>query len=247
MEGLKKNLDTYLITGLLVVAAFVIGMLFTEVRYLKKGTPTVGTGGNVVADAGQPAAPAQEADLGSLPPVDESDHVRGAADAQITLIEYSDYECPFCTRFHSTMEQVLEEYDGQVRWVYRHYPLSFHPTAEPMAQISECVAELGGNDAFWTFTDEIFARFEEQGEALPVAEGAAFAAEVTGLSESAIQSCYDSGKYEQNIADEMAGGTAAGVSGTPGTILLTNDGEGELISGALPFAQVQQVIEKYLE
>ncbi|MCD8484529.1 DsbA family protein [Candidatus Woesebacteria bacterium] len=163
------------------------------------------------------------------------------------MIEYSDYECPFCKNFHETMVQVMEEYDGQVRWVFRHYPLSFHEYAEPVAQASECVAELGGNDAFWAFTDAYFARTEATGTGFPQEDVAALAAEVAGVNAGAVQECIDSGKYADNIADEMAAGAAAGVSGTPGTILVTADGETELISGALPFTQVKTIIDGYLE
>ncbi len=247
MDKIKKNLDSYLITGLLVVAAFVIGMLFTEVRYLKKGVPSGAS--NVANTLPTDTAPlgGDTVNIDSLPPFDDTDHVRGDANAKITLIEYSDYECPFCKNFHDTMVQVLEEYDGQVNWVFRHYPLSFHPYAEPLAQASECVNKLGGNDAFWAFTDAFFARTEGTENGLTQEEIAAFAAEATGVNASEIESCLASDEFAQNIADEMAGGAAAGVSGTPGTILITEDGRSELISGALPFAQVQQIIEKYLE
>jgi protein-disulfide isomerase len=91
-------------------------------------------------------------------PISEKDHVRGDRDAQIVLIEYSDFQCPFCSRFHPTAQQVVEEFNGQVMWVYRHFPLdSIHPVARKAAEASECVAELGGNDAFWNFVDTIFA------------------------------------------------------------------------------------------
>lgn len=247
MEKIMKNLDSYLVTGLLVVGAFVIGMLFTEVRYLKKGVPTAGTAGtNLPADpAGALGGDVVNTD--SLIPVDDTDHVRGAADAPITLIEYSDYECPFCQNFHETLNQVMEEYDGQVKWVFRHYPLSFHQYAEPVAQAAECVAEIGGNDAFWAFTDAYFERTQANGTGFPQEDVPALAAEVAGVNASAVESCIESGKYATNVADEMAGGAAAGVTGTPGTILVTKDGETELISGALPYAQVQQIIEKYLK
>ena len=89
-------------------------------------------------------------------PLTDADHVRGDRNAPIVMIEYSDYECPFCSRFHPTMKQVMQEYEGQIAWAYRHFPLSFHPYAQVLAEGSECVAELGGNDAFWEFTDAIY-------------------------------------------------------------------------------------------
>jgi len=93
-----------------------------------------------------PASPVQ--------PVSDSDHVRGAADASIAIIEYSDFDCPFCSRFHTTMNQVLDTYPGDVQWVYRHLPLAIHPDAFSAAVASECAAEQG---KFWEFADQFFA------------------------------------------------------------------------------------------
>lgn len=85
--------------------------------------------------------------------VSDEDHILGAKNATITIVEYSDLECPFCRRFHPTMQQVLKEYDGKVRWVYRHFPLTqIHPSAQAMALASECAAEQG---KFWEMIDEI--------------------------------------------------------------------------------------------
>ncbi len=85
------------------------------------------------------------------------DNVRGAANAKIALIEYSDYECPFCHAVHPTYQQLMKDYDGQVMWVYRHFPLSFHPEAMPLAVGAECAGELGGSDAYWAFSDKVMA------------------------------------------------------------------------------------------
>ena len=87
---------------------------------------------------------------GTVVPVDpENDHIRGDKDAPYSIIEYSDFECPFCARHWPTMKQILAD-DLEVNWVYRHFPLAFHPQAQPAAEASECAAEQG---KFWEYAD----------------------------------------------------------------------------------------------
>jgi len=89
--------------------------------------------------------------------VSESDHINGSLDAELFLIEYSDYQCPYCQSFHQTAKDAIESYEGRVAWVYRHFPLdSIHPDARPAAIASECIAKLGGEEAFWQFTNAAF-------------------------------------------------------------------------------------------
>src|SRR3989344_5863622 len=86
------------------------------------------------------------------------DHLVGSPDAPIVLIEYSDFQCPFCSRIDPTLKRIVAESNGQIAWVYRHLPLeSLHPEARPAALASECIAEQLGNDGFWKFADRIFA------------------------------------------------------------------------------------------
>lgn len=92
-------------------------------------------------------------------PVTPADHHFGSDNAEITIIEYSDLECPYCARFHQTMHQIVTDYNGKINWVYRHLPLEqLHPNAFNKALASECVAELGGNDKFWDYIDDIFQK-----------------------------------------------------------------------------------------
>lgn len=181
------------------------------------------------------AAPTPSAD--NVLPVDENtDHIRGDKDATISFIEYSDFECPFCTRHHPTVKQVMND-NEDINWVYRHFPLSFHPAADPLAQASECVADLGGNDAFWIFTDLVY----EKGASTDKIEEYANAAGVDGAK---VQNCVDNGTFAQLVKDEMASGSAAGVSGTPGNIIINNKtGETRLVSGAQPASAFQAAID----
>ena len=247
MNDVKNSWSQWLTTGLLVAAAFVIGMLFSEVRYLRNGAPTPK---NAVADAGAGAgnaAPSQP--LGNpedVKPVEDTEHIRGNKDAKITLIEYSDFECPFCARFHPTMVQIMEDYGDDVRWVYRHYPLGFHPNAQKAAEASECVVKVTGRpDAFWEFADKIFEENNKLGGRLD-ATSATTVATSMGVDVAAFKTCLDSGEMSAKVKAQMDDGTAAGITGTPGTIILTQDGQAELIPGAVPFEQAKAAVDKYL-
>lgn len=230
--------------------AFAVGVLWQKVENLEGGG-SAGTGTTAQAPAGgaaQPQAPQGptqgklSADQAAkLPPIDSSDHIRGGQNAEITLIEYSDFECPFCSRFHPTTQQVLDEYGDQVRIVYRHFPLdSIHPKARPAALASECVAELGGNDSFWAFADAIFAN-----QATALADLAGTAASV-GVSQSAVQNCIDSDKHASVVEDQYQGGLGAGVTGTPGNFIVNSKGDTWLIPGALPYEQIKITIDEAL-
>ena len=90
-------------------------------------------------------------------PISDSDYVKGPADAKISLIEYSDYDCPFCVRFHTTAKQFVEEYNGQAKWTYRQFPLDqLHPNARAKSEAALCVGKVAGQDAFWAFSDALF-------------------------------------------------------------------------------------------
>jgi protein-disulfide isomerase len=228
---------------LFFVGGFFVGSLWTENKIMKSGTSP---SKQVAAGANQAEPSADEnKKFENLPKISDTDHFRGAKEAKLYLIEYSDYECPFCQKFHPTMEQIMEEYGDQITWVFRHYPLSFHPNAKPAAEAAECIADRAGNDAFWTFTDTIFDKNKELGGKLsPEAIKTAIIA--SGANLATIEECVDSGEMSDVVTAHFNGGAAAGISGTPGTIIMTAEDEYELISGALPFEQVKQVIEKYL-
>lgn len=179
----------------------------------------------------------------ALPDISEDDHFLGNPNAQIVIVEYSDIDCPFCSRFHKTMHDIIDKYgpDGDVAWVYRHFPLAqLHPLATAKAEASECIAELGGNDAFWGFMDTLF---EREGETL--GELGAIAASV-GVDETAFQECVDSNRYEQKVQDQFNDARSAGGTGTPYSILVARSGQRIPISGAQSFENVSQIIDTLL-
>ena len=171
----------------------------------------------------------------------------GNPNAEISIIEYSDFECPYCQAFHKTPKVVLEQYQGRVNWVYRHFPLEFHnPVAQKTAEASECVAELGGNEAFWAFTDATYERGPVNNEAKAL-EDIRYMVKQLGIDETAFSTCLDSSKYAERVIEDLKEGSSIGINGTPGTVLLHNDnGAVRLISGAVPPESLAASIEQLL-
>jgi protein-disulfide isomerase len=186
-----------------------------------------------------PAA-ADEPEVTMPPEITDEDHVRGnTEDYEVTLVEYSDYECPYCQNFHGTMLALMDDpdYGGKIRWVYRHFPLSFHPNAVSAANAAECAAEQG---EFWGYSDELFAssslgstRYEQIAKSM-------------GLNTAKFTACLEGQTYGTKISADQAGGSSAGVQGTPGTIIITRDGQLEMIPGALPLESVKGMLDALL-
>lgn len=206
---------------------------------------------NVAPTPSQPVAAAQPSNqdlteaAGTVKAVSAADHVRGDAGAKVTMIEYSDFECPFCKRFHASMQQLMDAYPGKIKWVYRSYPLSFHANAEKEAEAAECASELGGNKAFWSFADKVYERTTSNGTGFALTDLPKLAVEI-GLNKTAFQTCLDSGKYKNAVAQSLSEGTAAGVQGTPGTIIISAKGEKKLIKGALPLEMLKPIVDAAL-
>lgn len=192
------------------------------------------------AQAEQQSIEQSKAKAKNVDPVSKTtDHIYGNIDAPISIIEYSDFQCPYCRRFHPTAKQLVDSSQGQVNWVYRHYPLEGHePEATQQALASECVAELAGNDAFWAYADVLF----NQGPSdLPSMSAEAVK---LGVDEVAFKECYESQKHKDGIQSDMKNGLEAGVTGTPGSIVLNNKtGEALLIEGA----QSATVFQRYIQ
>lgn len=223
------------IAGVAVLA--VIAAVFFANMAMKDGSATAAddAASDTVALDDDSAVPVPtDQPSGKLPPVTSDDHILGDVNtAKVVLVEYSDFECSYCTRHHDTLKSIMDEYADDVALVYRHFPLSFHPEAVPAAVASECAAEQG---KFWDFHDELFANSGDLGDDLYEK----IASDI-GLNVGDFTDCYESGKYEDEIAAEMAGGSAAGVTGTPATYV-----NGTKVSGAVPFATFQGIIEEEL-
>lgn len=241
------------LTPILLVAfiglAFVVGMLWQKVQNLESGGTISIAGTQGAAGTTKTGQAGGTPSFGSADQVDklrQDDHVRGGRNARILLIEYSDLECPFCKKFHPTAKQIVDEYKGQVAWVYRHFPLDqIHSKADKEAEAVECANELAGSDGFWQLVDKIF-EVTPSNNGLNLDDLPKLAGEV-GLNQNAFKTCLDSGKYADHVESDYQSGIKAGVTGTPGNILLdTKTGKTKLIPGALPFDNFKTEIDGIL-
>lgn len=200
-------------------------------------------GGSAEADT-QGAQAAQPRDQGGadidveemMAALIDDDTVKGDSDAPVTIVEWSDFECPFCTRFYTqTFKQIDEEYikTGKVKMVYRDFPLSFHANAQKAAEAAECAGEQG---KFWEMHDKLFDNGVDGG----VPSFKQFAADI-GLGTAEFNDCLDSGSMASEVQKDMDDGVALGIRGTPGFII-----NGQLVSGAQPFSVFKQVIDEAL-
>ncbi len=157
----------------------------------------------------------------------------GPASAPVTIVEFSDFQCPFCARVLPTLEQVKAKYGDKVRIVFRQFPLGMHPQAQKAAEASLCADEQG---KFWQMHDAMFQNQQQ----LAVENLKAKATEL-GLNAEQFNSCLDSGKFANQVAADMKEGEAAGVTGTPAMFV-----NGRFINGAVPFEQIAVVIDDEL-
>jgi len=175
------------------------------------------------------------------------DHIYGEPNAPISLIEYSDFECPFCKSYHPKVKKLVEQNPDKVNWVYRHFPLEFHnPGAQKQAEASECAAELGGNEAFWKYTDLIYQRTRSNGNGFPVERLVPLAAEI-GLDKRAFKTCLESQRMAERVKQDYQNGVQSGISGTPGSIFINHQTDRiYATAGSIPTPKLQQIVDGLL-
>lgn len=170
-------------------------------------------------------------------------HLYGNPTARFTLVNYSDLECPFCKRFHETPKFLVDSAkNGMVNWEWRHFPLSFHePMASKAAVSGECVAQQKGSKGFWAFTEYWFTHTAGNGQGFGSSDEIPA---LFGLDKSKYATCLTDPAVIKKIKDDMQAGNAAGVTGTPATVIIDNlTGKTETLVGAQPFDRFVQVIE----
>ena len=233
----KKQQNPYIIPGSIVLAGLFIG---AALMFSSGGASldAYNAGGASSGGFGNNNSPTAE----NMRPVDENDHIFGNVNASVTIVEYSDLECPFCQRLHPTLSRIVEESDGEVRWVYRHFPLtSIHSRALVASIASECAAELGGNDSFWEFIGTLFENQSSLGEKLYVEIASSL-----GIEKVAFAECLDSDRHNERVQADGQNAISSGGRGTPFNIVIAASGQVFPFSGALPFEQINQIINQAL-
>src|SRR3989338_9559269 len=226
MADEKSTDKNFYLPAAILIAAFVIGGSLVYSANMQKG----GTGNTV----NPPVIDGSRVEF----TITEQDHIRGNPDAEVTLVEFSDLQCPFCRSFHPTVQQALEEYGDTIRWVYKHFPLdNIHPEARPAAEAAECVWKQKGDEGFWAFADKVFEEQDRIGSTLYLG-----VVESLGMDIAKYDTCVSQRTYEDKVEQDYQQGLRAGVTGTPGSYV-----NGIPVKGAVPYATLKATIEQALK
>ncbi len=218
------------------ILSLIINITLAVVLLRRPSTNTIAIPNGQAQAQPQPSG----ADANTPPPVQsftitKEDHILGSFNAPVTLVEFSDFQCPYCSRHYPTLKQIAATYGNKVRIVYKHFPLSeIHPYAIKAAEASECAGE---QNKFWEFHDKVF----ENQQALSFESLKQWAKEI-GLNATTFNTCLDSGKFTAKVQQDYQEGVAKGVQGTPATFV-----NGKLVVGARPLSDFQQAIDAELK
>lgn len=249
MKGEKKfGSDALLVAGAILLAGLIIAG--SIVSGSKKTEPTVVSG----AAAPSAQAPVAPEDTKAVTSIDDDAILGDKNKAKVAIVEFSDYECPFCKQFHSTThDAIVKQYvdSGKAILVARDFPLSFHdPVATMEAAVAECVRKEKGDKAYFTFGQSVYGNTQTNGKGLVEGKLAQLIAQV-GANAKTVMACSETEAVKQEIAKDIADGGKAGVSGTPSFVIgtLGSDGTvtGERLVGAQPIESFKTAIDKYLK
>ena len=221
---------------LLIIASFLLGVLITKVQYLEGGVSTnVQTGENTTQGdtTTQPPTGPVDVSVGHLP-------VQGDKNAKVTVIEFADFQCPFCKQWFEQVESnLIKEYveTGKVKFAFRHFAFLGQESTDA-ALASECANE---QKKFWEYHDYLYQNQGAENSGAFSVENLKSFAVTLGLDSQKFDGCLDSKKYAKNVTKDQEEGNKAGVNGTPATFI-----NGILISGAAPYEDFKKEIEKQL-
>jgi len=240
-----------LVGAILISISILISGGALKLKGFNSGTTAPAAAVPAVGDTAAPAAPAEP--TGPVKVSLDDDPVTGDPKAPVTIVEFSDYECPFCKRhYDQTYSQLKTNYidKGKVKLVFRDLPLSFHdPMATTEAIAANCAREQGGDIAYYKFHDVMFEKTTSNGNGLTKDQLYQFASD-QGLNQANFKTCVDSEKYKEEVSKDLADAGAAGATGTPSFIIGKSGSgeiEGKLIVGAQPYAAFQAEIDSLLQ
>ena len=248
MAEQKKETITIQKSSLWKYSAFaLLGILIIGAFFVFTGDKSIT--GNVVNNPNPNPSPAG----GKVEVSIDDDPILGNKNAKVTIVEFSDYQCPFCRKLWTeSIQQIKKDYidTGKASLVYRDFPLSFHEMAEPSAQAANCVREQGNDEAYYKMHDKIFQEQNKldggdpnKGPVLSTVQYTADDLKKWALDIGYnIDGCLDSGKYADEITKDTQDGASYGVQGTPAVFV-----NGKLISGAQPYANFKAAIDAELK
>ena len=246
------------VPGSIIIGAIIISLSIlissgvVKIKGFNAGISGAGT--TAAAASALPIAAAPTEPTGPVKTSVDDDPILGDKNAPITLIEFSDYECPFCKRhFDQTLPQLIKDYidTGKVKLVFRDFPLSFHdPMATTEAIAASCAREQGGDTAYFKFHDEMFKQTTSNGNGLSKDKIYTIATDL-GLNTENLKSCVEAEKYKDEVTKDIADGSAAGVSGTPGFLIGKSSPDGKItgtpLVGAQPYSAFKTIIDQQLK
>lgn len=251
-ENVSTNKINYLLVGLLVIAAFALGSLYTRVKTLEKGTAS-GTQQVAIPTGTQPTIPAK-VDI----KVTDDDPSMGPKNAKVTVVEFADFQCPFCAAFSGLDPKMVQSMQGRdpswqpaalniikdyvktnkVRLVWKDYPF-LGQESFIAAQAARCAQDQG---KFWEYHDYLFSHQNGENQGAFSKENLKKFAAVLGLKTADFNNCLDNAKYEKKVQDAVTFGQSVGVSGTPATFV-----NGKMVSGAASYTQFKPMIDAGLK
>lgn len=239
-EKKATNLTTPILILLLVAVSFLLGITWTKLRVKDLPAGEAGQEEEAIQVSPGPEEPAVLGEKEMAEITEGGTASKGEKDAPVTIVEFSDYQCPYCKRYiDETYPQIWEEYGSQIYYIFRDYPLPFHPHAQKTAEAARCAGDQG---KYWEMHDLLFSERDQWAEKEEIDADLANYAARLGLNKSEFNECLSSGKYAQAVKDDMALGEKMGVSGTPTFFI-----NGQKLVGAQPFEAFRVIIDAELE
>ena len=199
-------------------------------------TETNTTPENATSDQSNPSEAPGTHSRDGFTAISDDDHIRGPEDASVAVVEFSDFECPYCGQLHPTLKRLIRE-TNDVQWVYRHFAV--HDEAKQTAEAAECVAQIGDNKAFWRFTDTMFENQRKLSREFYLSH-----ADTAGVSRTKLDQCLKSDQHTQAVTADYNEARRLGGRGTPFVVVVTDSGRLIPFSGALPYEQIKEIVTK---